>query len=68
MGSKGELERIREDFKAIKEKHKKSQGAYTRNLIIVIDLFILCTYFPDAIDTLYYILDDFLEELTGNKN
>jgi hypothetical protein len=68
MGKKRELENIRVDLKKIKNKYKNAQDAPSRNLMIVIDLFILCTYFPDAIDSVYYTLDGFLEELTGGKN
>ena len=68
MASIKEWDKIRDKLGEIKEMIKNSEDVDIRNLVIVLDLLSLCTYMPDEIEPLYYIIDEHMDNILGGKN
>jgi hypothetical protein len=68
MASIKEWDKVRDKLGEIKEMIKDSEDVDMRNLVIVLDLISLCTYMPDEIEPLYYIVDEHMDNILGGNN
>jgi len=68
MANIKEWDKVRDRISSLKEEIKDSEDIDIKNLVIVLDLISLCTYMPDEIEPLYFIVDDHMNTLLGGKN
>lgn len=68
MDDSKEWEHIRKVLNKLKDKHKDSEDVALGNLSTVLHNLILCTYMPEHLEPLYYILEEHLDDILGGKN
>jgi hypothetical protein len=68
MDSNKEWAKVREELKVIRERYADSKDLDLKNLAVVIDMLLLCTYMPENLHILYDVVDVYLMETLGGKN